>query len=139
MLHQPAPAALSPARPAPLRIVHCSFFVGWMPTLADIREPTLTIICAPCGRRGRYSVARLIEEHGDAMLPDLLVTLANCPKRRSANIYDRCKAVYLQSLPAAANPKSHPNRTRPARATLDERPHLDELLAVGATRRRAAL
>ena len=39
-------------------------------------------------------MARLIQEHGDAKLTDLLVTLANCPKARSARMYDRCKAVY---------------------------------------------
>ena len=33
-------------------------------------------------------------QHADATLPDLLVTLADCPKARSANIYDRCRAVY---------------------------------------------
>ena len=27
-------------------------------TLWDIREPMLTIVCQPCGRRGRFSVAR---------------------------------------------------------------------------------
>jgi hypothetical protein len=30
------------------------------------------------GRRGRYAAAKLIEEHGDAKLTDLLTTLANC-------------------------------------------------------------
>jgi hypothetical protein len=39
-------------------------------------------------------VARLVEEHGDAKLTELLVTLANCPKARSASVYDRCRAVY---------------------------------------------
>jgi hypothetical protein len=29
-------------------------------TLADVREPTVEIVCEPCGRRGRYNVARLI-------------------------------------------------------------------------------
>jgi hypothetical protein len=62
--------------------------------LSDVRGPTLTIVCEPCGRRGRYSVARLVEEHGDARLTDLLQTLANCPKAHSASIHDRCKAVY---------------------------------------------
>ena len=68
-------------------------------TLSDVREPTLTVVCEPCGRRGRYNVSRLIERHGDAKLPDLLVTLANCPKARSVSIHDRCKAVYGQRLP----------------------------------------
>jgi len=58
-------------------------------TLADVRSPTLSIVCQPCGRRGRYDVARLIDEHGDAKLTDLLQTLADCPKAKA-----RCKAVY---------------------------------------------
>jgi hypothetical protein len=43
-------------------------------------------------------VARLLEEHGDAKLTDLRVTLANCPKARSASIHDRCKAVFERLL-----------------------------------------
>lgn len=38
-------------------------------------------VCEPCGRRGRYSVERLMAEQGYAKLTDLLVTLANCEKR----------------------------------------------------------
>jgi hypothetical protein len=52
------------------------------------------IVCEPCGRRGQYNVERLMAEHGDAKLIDLLTTLADCPKARSVSIYDRCKAVY---------------------------------------------
>jgi hypothetical protein len=63
-------------------------------TLSNVREPTLTLVCQPCARRGRYAVTRLIEKHGDARLTDLLQTLADCPKARSASIYDRCKVVY---------------------------------------------
>ena len=48
----------------------------------------------PCGRRGRYNVARLIERYGDAKLTDLLLTLADCQKAHSASVHDRCKAVY---------------------------------------------
>jgi hypothetical protein len=62
--------------------------------LSDVRAPTLTIVCEPCGRRGQYNVERLMAEHGDAKLTDLLRTLADCPKTRSASIHDRCKAVY---------------------------------------------
>jgi hypothetical protein len=62
--------------------------------LSDVRLPTLAIACAPCGRRGHYNVERLIAEHGDAKLTDLLVTLADCPKARSVSVHDRCKAVY---------------------------------------------
>jgi hypothetical protein len=62
--------------------------------LSDVRAPTLTIVCEPCGRRGQYNVERLMAEHGDAKLTDLLTALADCPSARSASIYDRCKAVY---------------------------------------------
>ena len=38
---------------------------------------------------------RLIAKHGaDAKLPDLLVTLADCPKARLVSIHDRCRARY---------------------------------------------
>jgi hypothetical protein len=66
--------------------------------LSDVRSRTLAIVCEPCGRHGRYRVARLIEQHGDARLTDLLLTLAACPKARSASIHDRCKAIYGQPL-----------------------------------------
>jgi hypothetical protein len=63
--------------------------------LSDLRNPMLSIVCEPCGRRGTYNVARLMEQHADAKLTDLLQTLANnCPKTRSASIHDRCKAVF---------------------------------------------
>ena len=62
--------------------------------LSDVRGPTLTIVCAACGRHGRYSVKQLMAEYGDAKLIELLETLASCPKARSASVYDRCKAVY---------------------------------------------
>jgi hypothetical protein len=63
-------------------------------TLSDVREPTLTLICQPCGRRGRYDVERLMAKHGDAKILYLLAELTNCHKTESANIYDRCKARY---------------------------------------------
>jgi hypothetical protein len=63
-------------------------------TLSDVRSPWLAIVCEPCGRRGRYNVAKLIEEHGDAKLTDLLVTLTDCQRAHSTSVYDRCKAVY---------------------------------------------
>jgi hypothetical protein len=40
--------------------------------LSDVRNPTLIVVCEPCGRRGTYNVAGLMERHGDAKLPDLL-------------------------------------------------------------------
>jgi hypothetical protein len=62
--------------------------------LSDLRNPALSIVCEPCSRRGSYNAARLMAQHGDAKLTDLLQTLANCPKARSASIHDRCKAVF---------------------------------------------
>jgi hypothetical protein len=64
--------------------------------LSDVRRHgSLSIVCEPCGRRGSYNVARLIEQHGaDAKLTDLLQAIVKCPKARSVSIYDRCKAVY---------------------------------------------
>jgi hypothetical protein len=67
--------------------------------LSDVREPTLAIVCEPCSRRGVYNIARLMAEHGDAKLTDLLHAVVECPKARSASIHDRCKAVYGQRLP----------------------------------------
>jgi hypothetical protein len=67
--------------------------------LSDLRQPTLSLVCEPCGRRGVYSVAKLMAEHGDAKLTDLLPALVECPKALSASIHDRCKAVYGQLLP----------------------------------------
>jgi hypothetical protein len=52
-------------------------------TLSDVRDPPLSIVCEPCGRRGRYRVDKLLAERGDAKLTDLLVTLADCAKARS--------------------------------------------------------
>ena len=62
-------------------------------TLSDARNPALSIVCEPGGRRETYNIARLMELHGDAKLTDLLQTLANCPKVRSASVHDRCRAV----------------------------------------------
>jgi len=62
--------------------------------LSDVHGSTLSIVCQPCGRRDGYSVQRLMAQHGDPKLTDLLEMLANCPKARSASIHDRCKAVY---------------------------------------------
>jgi hypothetical protein len=64
------------------------------PTLSDFRVPSLSIECEPCGRRGRYNVARLMEKYGDAKLPELRHVLANCPKARSFSVHDQCRVVY---------------------------------------------
>ena len=63
-------------------------------TLSDFRVPTVSIECKPCGRRGRYNVAKLIEKYGDMKLPELRHVLANCPKSRSFSVDNQCKVVY---------------------------------------------
>jgi hypothetical protein len=64
-------------------------------TLSDFRVLTLSIECEPCGRRGRYNVAKLIEQYGDARLPELLCVLAaDCPKMKAGGFRDRCRVVY---------------------------------------------
>jgi hypothetical protein len=40
-----------------------------------------------------------MEQHRDERLTDLLLTLAECPKARSASVHDRCKAVHGHRLP----------------------------------------
>jgi hypothetical protein len=62
--------------------------------LADLLTETLSIECEPCGRRGRYNVAKLMEQYGDVKLPDLRHILANCPKAQSQSIHDRCRVRY---------------------------------------------
>jgi hypothetical protein len=65
-------------------------------TLSDLLVPALSIECEPCGRRGRYIVARLIEQYGDAKLPELRHVLANCPKAHAHSIHDRCRVRYRE-------------------------------------------
>jgi hypothetical protein len=63
-------------------------------TLSDFRAPTLSIECAPCGRFGRYNIARLMEKYGDAKLPEPRHPARQLPQGRSHSVYDRCKVVY---------------------------------------------
>ena len=49
-------------------------------TLSDFRIPTLSIECQPCGRFGRYTIAKLIEKFGDARLPELPVPPRRLPQ-----------------------------------------------------------
>ena len=65
-------------------------------TLSDFLVPTLSIECEPCGRRGRYNVARLMEKYGDAKLPELLHVLADCPKAKSFSFRDRYRVQYCK-------------------------------------------
>ena len=68
-------------------------------TLKDLVEPDgpvhLTIVCAPCAREGRYLVSRMIAQHGDMGLPDVLALMTqDCPKHQTVAIHDRCNAVF---------------------------------------------
>jgi hypothetical protein len=56
----------------------------------------LVVSCEKCGRKGRYSVARLIELYGrDAKLTDWLAQItSDCPKRKSIDMSDQCAARY---------------------------------------------
>jgi hypothetical protein len=61
---------------------------------AERRRRQWAIECEPCGRRGRYNVAKLIEKYGDMKLPELRHVLANCQKARSFSVHDQCKVKY---------------------------------------------
>jgi len=64
-------------------------------TLSDLMDPALTLVCARCQRKGRYSVARLMSKHGDARLTDLRTFLtADCPQRARKSIDAQCQAVF---------------------------------------------
>ena len=43
--------------------------------LADVRAPTLSIVCERCGRRGRYNVAKLMKQYGDGFMTLMAVLL----------------------------------------------------------------
>jgi hypothetical protein len=64
--------------------------------LSEVRVPVLSVVCEPCGRRERCDIERLMRQYGwDAKLTDLLPALvADCPKRGSVSVYDRCKAAF---------------------------------------------
>jgi hypothetical protein len=52
----------------------------------------LRVVCDKCGRQGRYSVKRLIEQHGaDAKMTEWLPE-GGCPKRRRVDMSDQCGA-----------------------------------------------
>jgi hypothetical protein len=60
----------------------------------------LEVACHRCERKGRVSLARLIDEHGaDKGLPDLWESLAgDCQHARSTAVHNRC-AIYYPELP----------------------------------------
>lgn len=56
----------------------------------------LHVACVRCRRKGRYRITGLIDRYGATMgLPELRYLIAaDCPRIRSASIYDRCGAYY---------------------------------------------
>jgi hypothetical protein len=55
--------------------------------LSDVRGPTLTIVCAACGPRGRYNIEGLMTEHGDAKVCDVGYSRAQWSTRVARNRY----------------------------------------------------
>ena len=54
----------------------------------------LHVACDKCVRKGRYAIARLIEQRGrDAKVLDLLAEItADCPTKQTGNMSDQCAA-----------------------------------------------
>lgn len=52
-------------------------------SFGDYLGPSVRIECPRCGRAGRYALVGLIERFGaDAALPDVLMDLAACERRK---------------------------------------------------------
>jgi hypothetical protein len=64
-------------------------------TVTDLPADRLCrIACSHCSRQGAYRRDTLQARFGDELaLPDVLIALANCPRRRSSS--NPCGAVYL--------------------------------------------
>ena len=54
---------------------------------AEIKTPHVFVVCASCGRREHFAVARLLAQHWDASMPGLLPELTRCPKWKSRAHY----------------------------------------------------
>ena len=68
-------------------------------TLGDLvdRLAMLDVACSRCARRGRLQLDRLIEQYGDAELPELRLTLAgDCPRAAVVSIGDQCDIFFPQ-------------------------------------------
>jgi len=81
-------------------------------TLGELRGKLmmLEIACHRCERRGRMSVAKLIEKHGvDMGLPDLWVSLAgDCPHAHSTALHNRCAIHYAPYGPLHRSAREEP-------------------------------
>jgi hypothetical protein len=72
-------------------------------TLADYPGDVIVLACEKCERRGRYSKARLVAEHGpNIKLPDLRHRLAaGCPRVKNPTGNVGCGAIYPDLAPAS--------------------------------------
>ena len=78
----------------------------------------LEVACSRCERGGRLQVDRLIEQHGDAELPELRLILAgDCPKAEVPSIGERC-SIYFPQL----SPKTRSRSLARARCTGKKNP-----------------
>src|SRR5438477_11531859 len=84
---------------------------------------TLDIACHRCERRGRVSLARLIEEHGaDTGLPDLWESLAgDCPNAHTTALHSRCAIYYPQCRRCFCRARKPDRRYGPSSATATSR------------------
>ena len=75
----------------------------------------LSVECAKCGRGGRYSVHRLVLEHGrDGRLTDWLYALTkDCPRKNSPGLSDPCGARMPDLLRLAGRGDSGPDAASP--------------------------
>ena len=55
----------------------------------------LRVECTQCERKGRYSVAKLIEEHGrrDNMSAWVRDLKGDCPRRDAHSLHERCDVL----------------------------------------------
>jgi hypothetical protein len=92
-------------------------------TLDDVAAltATLNVACRKCGRRGRVHTARLVREYGpDKPMPDLTrPPVGECPRLRSADIYDRrdahcpdLSALFTRGDSEARHPRTGTNDDR---------------------------
>ena len=67
-------------------------------TLTEYPGDQVLVVCQPCGREGRYSRARLMQQHSaDIGLPDVLARItAECPKRQDWRQYGPCRAGFTE-------------------------------------------
>jgi hypothetical protein len=91
--------------------------------LRDVAALTavLNVTCRKCGRRGRLHTARWVREYGpDRPMPDLTRTpVGECPRLRSADIYDRrdahcpeLSAQFIRGDSEARHPRTGTNDDR---------------------------